>query len=280
MTSYLHTIGLVLFLFINVSCGQNQSLSSDTYNAHGKTIRTRINPPAGYKRINVLEGSFAAYLRNIKLKPDGARVAYYDGTTKDNRNVYVAVCDLDIGEKDLHQCADAVMRLRAEYLWYTKQYDQIHFNFTNGFKVDYREWMLGRRMIVKGNKTEWNNRSNPSNTYTDFWKYMELIFAYAGTASLERELRSVPMREMKIGDILIQGGHPGHAVIVMDMAIDSESNQKIYLLAQSYMPAQDLQILVNPKSKIGSPWYALEKETIYTPEWTFKSNDLKRFHYE
>ncbi|MEZ4798767.1 MAG: DUF4846 domain-containing protein [Flavobacteriales bacterium] len=57
-----------------------------------------------------------------------------------NYDVYDAVVDLEIGTKDLHQCADAVMRLRAEYLWVTQQYDKIHFNFTNGFRVDYTEW--------------------------------------------------------------------------------------------------------------------------------------------
>ena len=56
---------------------------------------------------------------------------------------------------------------------------------------DYTEWMKGRRMVVDGNKTYWNNRQNPSNTYQDFWKYMELIFMYAGTLSLEKERKMI-----------------------------------------------------------------------------------------
>jgi hypothetical protein len=50
---------------------------------------------------------------------------------------------MEIGNKDLHQCADAVMRLRAEYLWNEERYDKIHFNFTNGFRVDYTKWIEG-----------------------------------------------------------------------------------------------------------------------------------------
>ncbi|MBN2610182.1 MAG: hypothetical protein JXB00_01355, partial [Bacteroidales bacterium] len=53
---------------------------------------------------------------------------------------------------------------------------------------------------------------------------------------------------------------------------------KVFLLAQSYMPAQDIQILKNPNDKSISPWYSLDFEgDLITPEWTFKKTDLKRF---
>ena len=242
----------------------------------GDLLHQRIPTSKGYKRIEVKPHSFQAYLRNLKLKPEGSLVKYYNGKVKNNYNVYHSVVDLAIGNKDLHQCADAVMRLKAEYLWKEKQYDKIHFNFTNGFKVEYTEWMKGRRMIVKGNKTSWNNRRAPSNTYQDFWKYMELIFMYAGTASLEKELIEVDKNDIQSGDVLIQGGHPGHAVIIVDQAID-EAGNSIYLLAQSYMPAQELQILNNPNDEELSPWYELDSESIITPEWDFEQKDIRRF---
>jgi len=40
----------------------------------------------------------------------------YNGLTKDNNKVYEAVVDMSIGKRDLHQYADAIMRLKAEYL--------------------------------------------------------------------------------------------------------------------------------------------------------------------
>ncbi len=46
---------------------------------------------------------------------------------------------------------------------------------------------------------------------------MRIVFAYAGTLSLYEELESVPIKDMDIGDIFVQGGSPGHAVIVVDM---------------------------------------------------------------
>ena len=254
-----------------------QNINHELINPVGKDIEERILTPDGYERVKTTQGSFGTYLRNLSLKPNGTPVTYYNGNIKSNK-AHIAVVDLKIGSKDLHQCADAVMRLKAEYLWKSEQYDKIHFNFTNGHKVEYKEWMKGRRMIVQGNKTKWNNNHNPSNTYQDFWEYMELIFMYAGTASLEKELASVEMHNMKIGDVLIQGGFPGHAVIVVDMAINPHTGEKLYLLAQSYMPAQETHVLVNNNDVSISPWYGLDdNEIIITPEWTFNKTDLKRF---
>jgi hypothetical protein len=58
----------------------------------------------------------------------------------------------------------------------------------------------------------------------------------------------------------------------------NKQGKKIFLLAQSYMPAQELQILKNPNNAKMSPWYSEEfGETLITPEWTFKKAHLKRF---
>ena len=248
----------------------------EVINKKGTTISSRFNVPNGYTRTDISSESFAQYLRGLPLKPHNTEVLTYDGRIKKNYNVYDAVVDLKIGKRDLHQCADAVMRLRAEYLWNNKRYDEIHFNFTNGFRVDYSEWMKGRRIIVNGNKTYWSNRIAPSNNYDDFWKYMEIIFSYAGTLSLSKELKSVNIPKIEIGHVFIQGGSPGHAIIVVDMATNTEG-RKLFLLAQSYMPAQEIQILRNP-SNSDSPWYSInDNGLLSTPEWQFYNNDLKQF---
>jgi Domain of unknown function (4846) len=207
-------------------------------------------------------------------------VKHFDGTIKPNRGVYDAVVDLPIGNRDLHQCADAVMRLRAEYLWRDQQYDQIHFNLTNGFLVDYNRWKSGQRVLVNGNTTSWTSSAAPSNSYATFWQYLEFVFAYAGTLSLSKELTPVAAGDLQTGDVFIRGGSPGHAVIVVDLAADSAGN-KLFMLAQSYMPAQEIQILQNPKEKDISPWYRLENsQELETPEWRFGWEELKRFPEE
>ena len=238
---------------INADSSNHPIVEQKIINPSGSTIEKRILPPTGFTRIIGNDGSFAKYLRNLPLKPHGSEVLLYDGSIKTNYNTYDAVIDMEIGNKDLHQCADAVMRLRAEYLWNHKRYNDIHFNFTNGFRVDYSKWMEGKRMVVKGNKTYWVDRVSPSNTYQDFWEYMELIFNYAGTLSLSKELIPVDIRDMKIGDVFIWGGSPGHAILVIDIAENSDTKEKTFLLAQSYMPAQETQILQNPNNSKLSP---------------------------
>ena len=83
-------------------------------NKKGMTIETRYNVPMGYKRVNVEKGSFAEFLRNQKLKPYGEKALYYNGKEKPNSGIYDSVIDVEIGKQNLHQCADAIMLLRAE----------------------------------------------------------------------------------------------------------------------------------------------------------------------
>ena len=155
---YTLTICILVLVGLN-SCAQNSdsnsieqpieseikqdSIQQLILNLTGETLATRINTPVNYVRLLEYSNSYASYLRHLTLKPHGSEVMLYDGTYKPNYNVYDAVIDLKIGTRNLHQCADAVMRLWAEYLWTNKRYDDIHFNFTNGFRIDYSKWMQG-----------------------------------------------------------------------------------------------------------------------------------------
>ncbi len=169
------------------------------------------------------------------------------------------------------------MLLRAEYLYSVGKYEDISFNFVSGFKAEYKKWMEGYRIKVDGNNVSYYKAVEPSNTYENFRKFMDMVFAYSGTLSLEKELEFIDIEEMEIGDVFIIGGSPGHAVIIVDMAINN-NDEKIFILAQSYMPAQQTQILINPMNEEISPWYSIkDKEKLRTPEWTFELNRLKRF---
>ena len=97
-----------------------------------------------------------------------------------------------------------------------------------------------------------------------------------GTLSLEKELKPTSWKNLKPGDVLIKGGSPGHAVLVMDVARHPGTGEQLFLLAQSYMPAQDVHILQNLRDKSISPWFKEPlQNTIFTPEWTFYANQLR-----
>lgn len=237
-----------------------------------------ITAPKGFKIQEVSKDSYAYYLQSLPLKSKGSIIKYYDGRTKSHFSEYVAVIDLPIGTRDLHQCADAVMRLRADFLWHTEQYDKIHFNFTNGMRVDYNNWMKGQRIKVVGNNTTWYQAKEPSNTPEDYWNYLEQIWMYAGTLSLSKELTAREIKDIQIGDVFIQGGSPGHAISIVNMAIHNTTGEQLILLAQSYMPAQETHILTNPYNSQLSPWYSVKDlDQLRTPEWTFNASDLMYF---
>jgi hypothetical protein len=260
---------------------QNESLSDSSpslINTVGTTIESRFNSLANCERILADSNSFGAYLRVLPLKPHGSSVKYYDGNLKRNNNTYIGVVDLSIGDRDLHQCADAVMRLRADYLREQKRYDEIKFSFNNGFVADYSKWKEGYRIHFNGDSFSWRKKTAPSDSDESYWKYLEYVFSFAGTWSLEKELKAVSIEDMEIGDVFIYGGAPGHAVIVVDMIQDKSTREKYFMLAQSYMPAQEIQILVNPNNSDTSPWYSAEiGSTLQTPEWNFDGDALKRF---
>lgn len=243
------------------------------------TIATRFLPPKGFYRLADSEADFTHYLRNIPLKDHQAKVFLFNGEEKNRQDVHAAVMDISVGKKDLQQCADAVMRLRAEYLWHHKKRDSISFTFTNGFRANYKTWHAGNTIKIAGNKAAWVTTQNNQTSYESFLQYMELVFSYCGTLSLSKELKSVSdLKDIKAGDVFIRGGSPGHAVIVVDVA-QNASKQKVFMLAQSYMPAQNVHILNNFKNESNSPWYAVSdiEDYLYTPEYTFTKTELKRF---
>jgi hypothetical protein len=235
-----------------------------------------IEVPQGYKRIESSVNSFASWLQHLPISSDNT-VFLYSGEKKYNQNAQYKVLDIDVGHRDLQQCADAVMRLRAEYLYASQQKDKIHFKYTNGLNIPFSKWSSGYYPALKGNRVVWTSSSN-NDSYKSFKKYMINIFMYAGTASLEKELKSIQILEIQPGDVFIKGGFPGHAVIVVDVAINDKTKDKVFLIAQSYMPAQNIHILKNIGNDF-SPWYSLSEiqNEIITPEWTFFNNQLKRF---
>ena len=144
-----------------------------------------------------------------------------------------------------------------------------------------RQRRAGRKADIAFNDTDGKRRkfmSASKQDYPGFRKYMDLVFAYAGTWSLERELKPAGIKSIAIGDVFIKGGFPGHAVLVADLVRNEATGDVRVLLLQSYMPAQDIHVLKNPDSIDGTPWYALPEGTqLVTPEWTFDVSQIKRW---
>lgn len=242
--------------------------------AASEPLETRFAPPSGFRRVAAEHGSFAEWLRRLPLKPGRPEVLLYNGQPKRNQTAHAAVVDMPISNKDLHQCADALMRLRAEYLFHQGSTGQIVFHSTSGDLVPFSRWQSGQRPQVQGNRIRWTQSRPVDASYQSLSRYLEFVYTYSGTISLLRDTKKVPFEELRIGDLFLQSGSPGHAVIIVDKA--EKSGTAAFLLAQSYMPAQELHVLRNPQ---GGEWYFSDRidREIVTPEWTFARNSLRRF---
>jgi hypothetical protein len=260
-----------LFFAAGTAACHAQNASIDP---RGTTVEKRFIAPQGYVRISVEEGGFQEYLRMLPLKPYGEKVRYYDGSIK-TKDVYVSVVDMDVGTRDLLQCADAVMKLRAEYFYARKSYDRIQFHITNGALVSFERWAQGYRPKVSGNSVTWAKTGVRGHGRAVFDEYLAFVYSWAGTLSLSAELKKKEEKDLGIGDVFITGGSPGHVVIVVDLAVSEKTGEKIFLLAQSYMPAQEIQILKSGHPI--SPWYEVPAGELLTPEWRFEAGSLKTF---
>ncbi|WP_084328456.1 DUF4846 domain-containing protein [Indibacter alkaliphilus] len=243
----------------------------------GKTVAGRVLAPQGFVRETTATGTWQHYLQNLKLLPHGSKVLDFQGRPISDQRNHFAVMDIDVGTKDLQQCADATIRLRAEYLYQHKAFDKIKFQFTSGHSYAWLDHAKGVRPEVKGNKVEFKQTSTSDNSYQNFRRYLDIVFMYAGTISLERELTKVSRGgDYQIGDVIVHPGSPGHAVIIVDRAKNSKG-EYIYLLAQGYTPAQSIHIVKSHDRGI-SPWFDLPKKLpIWHQRFFFKSPQVRRF---
>lgn len=243
------------------------------------TINTRFSPPKGYFWEKNSPGSFSEFMTNFPLHPKNFPVRDFNAVPIARQNNHVAILKIDVGDKDLQQCADAWIRLYAEYLWAQKRFEEITFEFTSGQQFSWNDYKKGLRTQEIKNRVRFVKTKKPDDSYESFRQYLNIIFRYAGTISLDRESVSLTQNsQIQPGDFLIKPGSPGHSVIIVGVA-KNNAGKRLYLLAESFMPAQDIHILVNREKPQLSPWYELDLKAprTITAKYIFKPTSIKRF---
>lgn len=243
------------------------------------SLACRLLPPRGCARLETKKGSYARWLRHLPLLPAGTGVHSYKGALilPASSPALAAVVDLDTGNRDRQQCADTIMRLRGEYLHHRGRPDGTRFLWAGGRRFGYREWSRGLRPVKEGRRWEFRPKARPARGYHSFRRYLGFMFSWTGTLHQMGEPRVKP-EQIQAGDFLIQGGSPGHAVVLLDLCRDGAGKLR-GLIGQGFMPAQDLHVL---RRGSGTPWFELDPEqpTLSTPLWRpFRWSDLRRFRY-
>lgn len=252
-------------------------IETNLINKDSLTIATRVNPPKGFSRVPYAKGSFENYLRNYKLKVYGSKIINYDKSDYFWQQGHIGILEIPVPENGLQQCADALIRVRSEYLWEHDRKNEIGFNFTSGHYCSWKKYAEGFRPKVNGNKVTFHKIAKANYSKKNFYNYLNLIYTYSGTLSLFSELKSIDDSNLKLGDMLIKGGSPGHIAMICDEVIN-DKGEKLFLLFQGNTPAQSVHLVKNLENSGLSPWYQLKNdEVISVSLYTFGSSKFVRF---
>lgn len=217
-----------------------------------------ISVPHGFERIDVASGSFGEYIRQFPLKKRGSHMTYYNGKLALGQYFGYSVLDLPM-LSDIEQCADAVMRMRAEYLWDKGLYESIHFHTVGGR----------------------DQRYSGGPDRKAFEQFLRKVYDNSNTTSLRREMKTKSFKDIVPGDVFVYespgDGYYGHAVLVVDVAINKKTGHTAIMLAQSSTPALTMHIIRDFLHPIHSPWVVIDNATdgFFVSGICFKMDDLR-----
>lgn len=254
MKKKIFTLVVLLVVVLGAWCCYS-SLTSNPWNAERVGD---IPTPFGYSRVEAERGSYTEYLRSLPLKGRGAKVQLYTGGDARLQFLSAGVIDQDILSNS-EQCADATMRLRAEYLWNKGRYGEICFRNVNGK----------------------NMRYSGGSSRKAFERYMRDVFGWCSTYSVYHETKPRAIKDVQPGDVLVYPARPGHkyghAVIVVDVA-KSWTGKIAVMCAEGNTPAREKHVIRN-FNPLRNPWFFLDEddETIWISTFHFNKDELRHY---
>ena len=231
--------------------------------AHAETIVEAYPPPPGSQERQ--PNAYGAWLQNRQLLDESAPILTHDGREVHHNGRPV---DLDMVRGDLQQCADSAIRLRAEWLRETKApLDQLSFYATSGDPLPWSRFLAGERPYVVNNRIHWRagHSQNPS-----FETWLSAVFTWAGTRSLAA-YETQPTEHPEPGDMLVEPGSPGHAVVILNVATRGE--QTFLLLGEGFMPAQQFHVEHGPEHG----WWEWTANGLRLPAFVMSKESLRRW---
>lgn len=238
-----------------------------------ESVAQRFPCPLGYARVPLRRDSWGHWLRYLPLRAAGTPIRGLNGNVvaRGDDPSLGAVLDLDV--RQYQECADVIIRLRAEWLRWSGRADSIVFRAADGPKLAWRDWRTGTRVRLVGGRLRLSHTGRPDASRQSFDRYLFQVFSWCGTISMIDETDRIAPQKLLPGDIFLVTGSPGHTVLVLDVAKDAEGHMK-GLIAQGYLPAQSPHLVTAD----GSAWLDLDpSRPVTVPRWgAFQWSDLRR----
>jgi hypothetical protein len=225
--------------------------------ALAETLSEAFPPPTGAERLPA--DPWGAWLQALPLAAADTPVLTHDGRVVHH---HARVIDLPLVPGDLQQCADSLIRLRGEWLRGLGQ--PVAFHATSGDLISWSRVQAGEVPYAEGNGLRWRPGK------ASWERYLALVFTWAGSASLQRHDTQATGEPPRPGDLLIEGGFPGHAVQILDVA--THGARTWVLVAEGYMPAQSFHLELGPHDG----WWLWE-DGIDLGHWSFAPEHLRRW---
>jgi len=236
----------------------------DPINAQS-TIEKIPLPSSNYMRVQIRDNSFAEWLRDLSLQKSGSDVLNYrGGIFKTGKDTSVAfVVDMNIEGKRLEQCMDVLVRFYADYLWEKKQTKNLNLPLPGGYWLNWKNWGEGYRPNFSGIDVTIKKSSKPDSSHQSYISYLNTVYSESHTQQFFHAYLPINREEVKIGDMIIRKGTKGHAVMIVDLALNKQG-EMIALIGNGDTPACQFFILKYSKD---SPWVPLyfDKEALDLP---------------
>ena len=213
-----------------------------------------ISNPWNARRIG--DDNYTQFLRDLPLKRRGSLVHLHIGRLARLQFLSAAVLDLPILSRH-EQCADVTMRIRAEYLWKTGQYEKISFISVSGKEQKYSS----------GESRE------------KFESYLKSVYCHSNTESVFKETQTRNIKDVRPGDILVypsrHKGMYGHAILVADVA-RYNSGKIAILCIEGNTPAREAHVVRN-MNPFKTAWHTIgEDDYIKISVFRFRKEELRR----
>lgn len=201
-------------------------------------------PDQTYIRTEFENGSFPKWLRQRELLPAGSPVLDYRGREykKPDDSTVAYVMNIDIHNRRNEQCMDILIRLYADYLWHSKQAEELALPLPGGQLLEWAAWKQGWRPRFKGINVNMVQEKPADSSYQNFENYLKLIYSESHTQQFYHLYSRISPGEVRPGDFIVIRGSKSHAVMVVDVISDQNGRKKV-LIGHGDTPACQFHIL-------------------------------------